>query len=489
MKKLLLLSLGFVIYLSGCGGNIDSITLGDSESIYMQIDEQRTLPVTIHKKNEDEPIEEVQWNWESEDESVAEVDAYGNIIAKSVGSTTVKVALEGTSFKEQVTIHVLPKHELSLTNSQLEFEKSEKIDVVLTPSVKEYTPKITWSSSNMSIVDITQDGVLTAKGVGTATIKASTDTEIQLSTTITVVPSYTFSESELDVTHHSSHTLSIVSNPNQEESPSVVWTSSNPDVATVDSLGIIQALSVGTAEITAKLKEVDKEVKSTVTVSPLLVTDVNINAGDGTVTRGSKSTLTYSLIPNKATNQEVQWTTSNPAVLKVDANGNIEALKVGSSTVTAVAENGTVTGSVVIQVKEPKATPTPTSQNKSTNKTSNHSSQLTVIHNSGSLSLQEGSTRYSFSPRIFYSYQPSGYTVMITGTSTDVDNRLGSLKMINNATFRAVFSENGKRQTLTGLTNSESYLSPSVEVFGKHPKVDVYIMFKGKEFHFTTTVQ
>ena len=47
------------------------------------------------------------------------------------------------------------------------------------------------------------------------------------------------------------------------------------------------------------------------------------------------------MIPSNATNNKVTWSSSNPAVLTVDQNGNIKAIKAGEAIITAKTSDGT----------------------------------------------------------------------------------------------------------------------------------------------------
>lgn len=55
---------------------------------------------------------------------------------------------------------------------------------------------------------------------------------------------------------------------------------------------------------------------------------------------GDEFTLKYTLNPLNATDQQVKWTSSNPAVVSVNAEGELKAVSVGDATITVTSVNG-----------------------------------------------------------------------------------------------------------------------------------------------------
>ena len=136
----------------------------------------------------------------------------------------------------------------------------------------------------------------------------------------------------------------------------VNWTSSNTSVATVAN-GVVTAKAEGTATITATSKY-DNTVKATlqVTVTPVQLTGLTIN-GTLTINDGTTTRLTVTPTPSNAS-ANVTWSSDNPNVATVDANGYVTAMSVGSANITATSVNfPNVSKTVTITVKEaPKPT-------------------------------------------------------------------------------------------------------------------------------------
>lgn len=82
------------------------------------------------------------------------------------------------------------------------------------------------------------------------------------------------------------------------------------------------------------------------------VSEINIS-GNQTMLVGESQTLTVEVLPNNATNKEVEWSSSEVSVATVD-NAVVNALAAGSVTITAKAKDGEVTGTFTITVSEPE---------------------------------------------------------------------------------------------------------------------------------------
>lgn len=124
-------------------------------------------------------------------------------------------------------------------------------------------------------------------------------------------------------------------NPNNATGKTVTWTSSDPEIATVDEVGKVTAVKDGDVTITAKAGE--KTATCKVTVCSIPVTSVKLNSTCFGMDAGDTATLVATVNPNNATDKTVTWTSSDPEIATVDANGKVKAVKVGTATITAKA--------------------------------------------------------------------------------------------------------------------------------------------------------
>ncbi len=138
-------------------------------------------------------------------------------------------------------------------------------------------------------------------------------------------------------------------------STTIVWTSSNPTVASINSAGLATGLTVGTTTIIATAANgVKGEAVLTVSAAGDVAT---VTVGGATIPVGFQTQVFGTARDAGGTtlaNTTFTWTVdpADAARLSVDANGVITGLATGSAKVIATAANG-VSGSATITVEAP----------------------------------------------------------------------------------------------------------------------------------------
>lgn len=130
---------------------------------------------------------------------------------------------------------------------------------------------IYWMSSDESIVTVTDKGMITGKQIGTTKVFAISSNGVRASVTVNVVNKYINVDNiSIDKTNpaavYSGETIQLNAtiSPSNATDTSIEWTSSNPDIASVDSTGKVTTKSAGTAIITATSS--NQEIKATATI-------------------------------------------------------------------------------------------------------------------------------------------------------------------------------------------------------------------------------
>jgi uncharacterized protein YjdB/C1A family cysteine protease len=183
-------------------------------------------------------------------------------------------------------------------------------------------------------------------------IKAFTDNETQ--TPVVEVESVSLNKSEMTLTEGESETLAATVTPENAENKSIIWSSNNEAVATVDANGTVIAKRAGTAVITATSTN-GKSAGCTVTVEKkqIPVTEVRLSESTVGIVEGSTYKLTATVLPENTTDSKsVSWSSSNSEVAAVDVNGTVTAKRAGTAVITATSTNGKSAGCTVTVEKK-----------------------------------------------------------------------------------------------------------------------------------------
>ncbi len=129
--------------------------------------------------------------------------------------------------------------------------------------------------------------------------------------------------------------VTAVMDPENATNPGVLWTSSNPSAVVVDENGLIRAVGIGTATVTATPVAGGKQKTGKITV----IEPENVTGGDHALDRASANLTvggTLRLYANSTPNAvSVRWVSSDTSVLTVDDTVDENGLHCGL--VTAVS--------------------------------------------------------------------------------------------------------------------------------------------------------
>lgn len=284
---------------------------------------------------------------------------------------------------------VVKADKITLDKSELDLwavNQTESIKATVTPENAE-DKDVVWESLNTSVVTVDQKGNVTAVADGTTFVKCSLKSNPKVfasceatvliyeppkpatikATSITVEPKVL----NLNTNDYFVDYLEYKILPENSDETDVVWESDNPEVATVSEDGQVTANRVGTTTIRCYI-ETNPSLSATCTVNVkgkdsevVNVSAITLNPDiDLKIEEGSSYAIKATVAPSNATNNSVKWVSSSPDVATVDDNGNVTAIKAGSTTITCTAVDGSgVSASCTVTVKA-KSTTTPSEQDK-----------------------------------------------------------------------------------------------------------------------------
>ena len=280
--------------------------LGSSKTLYVKGPKNvksTKLKVTVKPAKASKKV-----TYKSSKKKVATVSKSGKVTAKKVGKTTITVTSKSNKkVKKKIKITVKKytyptSLSVSASKTALQIGETSTIKATVKPA-KASVKKVTYSSSDSSVATVSSKGVVTAKKAGnvTITVKAVSKTKknktlsktVSITVTGTNTGSTTVPATGIELKDENKYFTKNGRKPNPSEKleatltpanaePAITWTSSNPEVATVNAEGVVTALTTGKTVITATTKSGKKDScnvkvsKSTVAVhDPSIFKDPN----------------------------------------------------------------------------------------------------------------------------------------------------------------------------------------------------------------------
>ncbi|MBC2309374.1 SdrD B-like domain-containing protein [Listeria booriae] len=306
-------------------------------------------------------------------------DGYMRLAVKGiVGSSVITIKDAKGNIIRQFTVNVtqgaIQPTDITLdaTNINTTIGSTGKINASVQPA-NATNKSLTYTSANTSILTVAADGSWEAKAEGTTTVTVKTANNITKTITVTVtspvsiqlknIPNYpdrtivpndqlnintdyvnTFGSHDLDFKYYDKASAEV--NPT-----AYTVTSSDPTViATKADIGdnyvrlAVQG-KAGSSVITIKDAKGNVIRQFTVNVAQGTILPTGVTVANSAVTTKVASTgsISATVQPANATNKTLTYTSSNPSVLKVNADGSWEAMNNGTATVTVKTSNGLTT--------------------------------------------------------------------------------------------------------------------------------------------------
>lgn len=274
--------------------NVSSISL-DPTSLSMEPGSQRTIIPTVLPNNAtDKTI-----NWQSNNPSVATVEN-GMVTAVSAGSATITASSADGEITASCTVVVKCEHnyQTSLTPASIEkdgviiktcskcgaetetpISRIEDIRLSQTSYIydgKEHRPEVTVTDAGDDALEVGKDYSISysenTANIGTHTVTVNfignyEGTETRNFTVLPVhVDSISLDSSRLTLNIGSQQKITATVLPDNATDKTIRWRSSNPSVATVNN-GIVTAVAVGNAVITATTVDGEETAECTVNVT------------------------------------------------------------------------------------------------------------------------------------------------------------------------------------------------------------------------------
>lgn len=314
------------------------------------------------------PIEGAEVTWTLADDRIAEDLGGGRFAARAAGRTTVtatSAANPDLSATADLVVD-LPPVDVAITPPSVALTQVGQTaqlaaQVRAAGGVPVFGVDLTWSSADPGVATVGPDGTVTAVSEGTTVVTVQTppvgSPAAPLSATATVTVA--LEASSVQVTPATS-TLTAVGAQQQLQAaafglggvpipnPTVTWSSSNTAVATVSPSGQVTAVADGTVTITATVNGVNGTASVTVDIA---IGSVVVDPASATLDIDVTLGLTAQAfdLDDNATSATFTWSSSDPLIATVSADGLVTAKEPGATVITATAKGVSGSSSITVQ--------------------------------------------------------------------------------------------------------------------------------------------
>lgn len=321
------------------GGNVSptAVKVNTVADTTLQIGDTMCLKPTTTPVDATTPV-----TWTSSNPAIATVDINGNVTALANGSFTITASSGGINSTPMA--FTVATHPESVTLSQANFycnngQPPLQMSATISPSGVS-NQSVTWTSSNPAVASVSATGLVTFLTEGETTITAKTvDGNIQGTGVMHVLPAPTAVTTPTTFTVECGEVATMATSLTPSDAYSTyTWTSSNPNVATIDpATGQITGIAPGTTTITVTTTN-NKTASTTVTIAPKTILGVKLNKSYIPLNIGEKFNMVATIQPSGATSP-VTWSVDKPEIVSITQTTD------GTNEITAVAK-----GTAVVKV-------------------------------------------------------------------------------------------------------------------------------------------
>ena len=339
----------------------DSLTLLEGETMFLDL---RCAPYGASSGNNRQTF------YVNTPSCVYYYDNSGYLTAQSAGTGTLTVSLNGDSpVKKEIPVTVLAKDSLKVEKLSIE-RAPETLSLGASADLTaNYTlaggavltnpqKAVTWTSSDPKALYVSLGGKVTAVGSGSATVTASVG-GASVAKTITVTAAEEPKDTVTSITLNKYSLTLYVGEMGEQlaatilpegSTASVVWQSSNPNVATVTEKGLVQAVTPGTSVITATAGGRHVSCIVSVLAARVRVTGVSFDENEHKIPVRGTAKLTATIAPADATVKTLVWTSDDSGIASVSRTGIVTAVSVGTTTIRATSVDGNHSAEITVTV-------------------------------------------------------------------------------------------------------------------------------------------
>ncbi len=236
-----------------------------------------------------------------------------------------------------------------LNRRSLSLIKGTTGNLYATKAPKSDPATVSWTSEDPSVASVSDDGLVTALHSGETVIQAKIgDVILKCNVDVTSpVTSVVLSNHDVELDKGDSFQLSYEIGPDDINVPiEVIWSSSDDNILTVSSDGLVNTHLGGRGMAVIKVNDVTDVCNFFIHCYP---TGVQIPEDDASIKVGETAQFTYEILPADNTEElDIAWSVDNEEIASVDQTGLVTGLHPGVVTVTVTAGEFTAQKTVTI---------------------------------------------------------------------------------------------------------------------------------------------
>lgn len=329
-----------------------TVTFEEGEITLFAKKSQKLQPI-VTRVVEDAP-EKTSLTWSSSDDAIAKVNSEGTVTGVAKGDAVITAtAKDNDAIFGSATVHVvLPvakvvpeSAEVTLLLNDVPADAEADLRVAIEPEDAYYTD-VTWASSKEDVVTVDANGHVRGLVPGKSTITAASVEEgsgKKATINVTVVQAVrgiTLTDAQLVIDKGKTARLKAEIAPEDATSKKVTWSSSDEEIARVNSEGSITARACGECDILCTAADGSEVSARCHVVVKQMVTSVKLSESKLTLPSGQSAQITATVSPEDATSRDIVWSSSDSSVASVTADGKVTAAKGGDCVITCAATDG-----------------------------------------------------------------------------------------------------------------------------------------------------
>ncbi len=325
--------------------SVEKVTLDPAE-LTLGIGQYETIQAFIKPST----LKGVSLKWVSSNEDIVKITEAGKLsvtIQGVAGGTAVVSAINQDNVVVGFTsVTVLqPVEKMTLSETEVTSRIGNMVQLRATISPENATnQKVTWKSSNTNVATVSDNGLVTMKKAGTASIICTSvdNPTVQAFCNVTVLKAV--SGVALDIESKEmyvgeNYRMTYLVTPSDASTPEVIWTTTNSSVVQVDATGMLTAKGVGQAEIIIKTVDGSYMDLCTIVVKQK-PTNVKLSITNLTMNAGEYFYLDAVLTPANSTKEGLVWECVDTNIATVSSTGRVTAKAAGQTIIMVKTENG-----------------------------------------------------------------------------------------------------------------------------------------------------